>query len=298
MFKTHERQRRERELLEERREKEISSVITDQPLGQFSDVPIWLDVLFNAVEAKFGKHVEICNFMDVNLQLKKFVNSLCFEVVDSGTKKDISVSQPCVLDVTHKEISNNNGDDSDKVDLGVGKDTSVFVGMKYHFLSKNGVQFDTSYKLGTQAISVGITGGFIRVGDDITTKDQSYNTKLKYEYLQKEKVIIPPDKKISAKITTTSKKYSSDYTLSFIALTKAEAIEVHLVHKFQKKFFCFIADGCPLCCGPLVRHLSTIDLLQAMPDFKADEKFCTFTIDGILTWIGEDCKIEKTQMDI
>ena len=92
------------------RERELIAIVTKQPsLPEVSDVGLWLDHVFSAVEKKFG-HVQITNLEEVKQQLEHFVDDLQFEVVDSGTKKDPNITQPCILDISYKKFCNNQGD--------------------------------------------------------------------------------------------------------------------------------------------------------------------------------------------
>ena len=75
-----------------------------------------------------------------------------------------------------------------------GKNTTIAVGTRYHFkiADGQGVSFEHKYDLGAQIVSINMTGGSMRVGDDYTILwDQEYNKDLKFRYDHEETLSIP-----------------------------------------------------------------------------------------------------------
>ena len=261
------------------REQELVAIVTKQPsLPEVSDVGLWLDHVFSAVEKKFG-HVQITNLEEVKEQLQHFVDDLQFEVVDSGTKKDPNITQPCILDISYKKFCNNQGDSDHNSIVQVTKNTSLAVGPRYQFFPKNGVHFDHKYDMGSQIFSISMTGGFLRVGDCTLEKEQKYNDELRLQYGQEENIAVPQGSKIIAKITTSSMKYELEYTLRFFGTNKKKTIKVCIVRPCQKKYLCCIFENCLcccFCCKPRIEYLSAADLLHNMPNLEV------FSIEDIL----------------
>ena len=258
------------------REQELIAIVTKQPsLPEVSDVGLWLDHVFSAVEKKFG-HVQITNLEEVKQQLEHFVDDLQFEILDSGTKKDPGITQPCILDISYKKFCNNQGDSEDNSIVRITKNTSLAVGPRYQFFPKNGVHFDHKYDLGFQIFSISMTGGFLRVGDSTLEKAQKYNDELRLQYGQEEKIAVPQGSKIIAKITTSSKKYELQYSLRFFGMNKKKTIKVCIVEPCQKIFCCVFENCCCFCCKPRVEYLSAADLLHNMPNLEV------FSIEDIL----------------
>lgn len=113
-----------------------------------------------------------------------------------------------------------------------------------------------------------MTGGFIRVGDYNIDSDQWYNTECEFQYSQREKeIMVPPNKKVLAKVTTSTKKFALEYTLQFYARNHY-IIQVDLVNNCQKFWCCIWGNCCCCCCRPSVGFLSAADLLCEMPNFE------------------------------
>lgn len=285
-------------------------------------IPSWNTVLDLAVVKTFGQEIKVLNRLrstdprkpDIYCQLKTFIGKLEFEVEHCSPEP--IVKQPCVVDITTKDFYNYG--DTDKVETVIEtcKKTSIALGnMKYRYCVKQGVRFD-EFKFGNQIVTLSMTGGSMMVGDShsLCTEEelkkekaynqlelthwQIYNENLLFYHDHKEKLTIPPQTKIMTTITTSSKKFEQDYTLRFRA-RRSEYIFVqyfnrcHRICSFIRKHCC-----CSCCCQPIEGILYAKDILQDLPSFEMDDRYCWFTLDGTLIWLGEECSVKINQSSL
>lgn len=268
-------------------------------------VPAWKDHLMNAIENKYGQDIEVLNYeapkdqpQDHNAvenKLMRFVDDLVFKVIHC---KDSMVKHRCVVDITNKEFYNSNMENVETEILS-GKNTAISTGTRYHFLIKDGVCFDHKDNLGAQIVSIAMIGCNMRVGDKLTTTDQAYNQDLMFQYNHKEKLAIPPTTKVMAMITTSSKKFEQDYTLEF-RIKQSEGIWFKYVNRRQQKYRRLFSSCCWCCgcCMASVGYVTASEILHALPNFRVEDDYCYFTLDGTLIWIGEEFSVQLNQSDI
>lgn len=287
---------------------ELKSKPTEEISRPYSkSLPTWENYLKKAAKTKFGQDIEVFDLEEAKKkELQDFVNDLVFKVVHC---KDPMVTQPCMIDVINKEFYNNGDTEKVETDIITGKNTAIAAGTKYHFLIKDGVCFDHKVNLGAQIVSISMIGCDMRVGDSITERDQGYNEDLKFQYDHKEKIVIPPLTKVTAVITTSTKKFEQNYTLEF-RIAKSKYIKVQYLSRRQRrwgwllkvfKYCCFCCYCCCFCCCrclPSVGYVSASEILQEMPNFDADDEYCYFTLEGTLTWIGEECSVRINPSNI
>ena len=268
-----------------------ANVVVQQPVRQSSGRTTWWDRFMNAVRIKFGPDIEVQNTKAVKNKLACFVNDLLFTVVHSSPEP--SVTRPTIIDVTFKEFVNLGEKEKDETTIQVGKNCPITVGSKYQFSMTEGVKFDRKYNFGAQIVSLCMVGGYMSVGTNYTIKELAYNKYLQFRYHQKEKLIIPPKTKITAKITTSTRKYSQDYTLEF-STPRSRRIRVSYLTRTQQQFNL----GCGQCCQPSEGYIYAADIMRTLPNFKDADGFCSFTQVGTLTWIGEGCTVEKSEQPL
>ena len=238
-------------------------------------------------------------------ELQKFIEKLVFEV-ETCSPEPIP-GQPCIVDVTTKEFFNYGEDGTVETVIQNYKNSRLGIGMKYRYSVKEGVRFD-EFKLGNQIVSLSMTGGSMAVRANDTegtanelytnfksqaAKDlihwQVYNKDLMIHYDHKEKLFVPPKTKVTATITTTSKKFEQDYTLRF-RCRKDTSILVKYYSRCQRMCSCF---SC--CCGPTRGRIFPKDILQDLPSFQQDDLYCWFSSNGTLIWLGEECSVKINQ---
>lgn len=287
-------------------------------------IPSWKTVLDRAVVKTFGREIEVLNRMpridprkpesDIYRQLKIFVGELEFEV--EHCSPELIVKQPCIVDITTKDFCNHGDTDKIETVIETCKNTSIALGMKYRYCVKQGVRFD-EFKFGNQIVTLSITGGSMKVEDSnslCTEKElenkkaykqlelihwQIYNKDLLFRHDHKEKLTIPPQTKIMTTITTSSKKFEQNYTLRFRArrsyyITVKYFNRCHRICSFIRKHCCC----CSCCCQPIEGILYAKDILQDLPSFEMDDRYCWFTLDGTLIWLGEECSVKINQSSL
>ena len=268
-----------------------ANIVVQQPLGQSSGRVSWLDLFMNAVRIQFGPGIQLQNTTGINNELARFVDDLLFTVVHSSPEP--SVTRPTIIDVTFKEFVNLGEKEKDETTIRVGKNCPIAVGSRYQFNMTEGIQFDHKYNFGAQIVGLCMAGGYMSVGTNNTIKDLAYNQNLQFQYQQEEKLIIPPRTKVTAKITTSTRKYSQDYTLEF-STSRSRCIRVSYLTRTQQQFNL----GCGQCCQPSEGYIYAADIMRTLPNFKDADGFCSFTQVGTLTWIGEGCTVEKSEQPL
>ena len=189
--------------------------------------------------------------------------------------------------------------DSVETELLSGKNTPISTGIRYHFLIKDGVCFDHKDNLGAQIVSASMIGCDMKVGEKCTKTDQAYNQDLEFQYNHKEKLVIPSMTKVTAMITTSSKKFEQDYTLEFRS-KQSERIRFKYLTRRQQKYRRFFSKCC-WCCGCCMDsegYVTASDILHALPNFRVENNYCYFTLDGTVIWIGEEFSVNINQSDI
>ena len=228
--------------------------------------------------------------MKKNFQLENY----CVQMVNIFCCREC-----CVIDITNKEFNNSNIDNNIETEILSGKSTTISTGTRYHFAIKEGVCFDHKHDLGAQIISIAMIGCDMRVGGNRHEKDQAYNQDLEFKYSHKEKLVIPPMTKVTAMITTASKKFEQDYTLEF-KIKKSRTILFQYVTRCQQKYCQFFSQCCWCCdcCMDNEGFVTADEILHTLSNFREEDNYCYFTLDGTLVWIGEDFSVQTSQCDI
>lgn len=267
-------------------------IMLQQPVRETTGLVTWWDRLVNAARIRFGPDIQLHNIVATQNRLASFIEDLLFTVVHSDPEP--VMARPTIIDVTFKEFVNLGERENDETIIQVGKNLPIASGTRYHFTMSEGVKFDHKYNFGPQIVGLCMTGGYMSVGKNYSIKDQSYNEALMFNYHQEEKVIIPPKTKVKAKIVTSTRKYRQKYTLEF-STPRSRFILVSYFTRTQLEY-----QDCNICgcCQPSVGYLYAADILRTLPNFKDNDGYCSFTQDGILTWIGEACSVEKSEQPV
>ena len=276
-------------------------------------LPSWNRILDVAVVKTFGQDILVKPRDKIKMReyLKnKFLTKLEFEVEHCSPEPILR--QPCIIDVTNKEFFNQGEVETVETVIQNYKNSTLGFGSKYRYKVTDGVRFN-DFKLGYQIVSLSMTGGSMMLQSDDSegtvkkvrttsrfesTKDlihwQVYNQDLMIHYDHKEKLSVPPMTKVTAMVTTISKRSEQEYTLRF-RCSKDEIIPVTYYNRCQRicSFFNKLCCGC--CCGPTKGVLFAKDLLQGLPDFEQDDRYCWFTSKGTLIWLGEACTVKISQ---
>ena len=274
---------------------EMDSPQRPHPHQTTSGLFTWWDRLLNAARIRFGSGVKLVDTANAKIQLEQFVSDLQFTVVSSSPEP--SKTRPTIIDLTSKEFVNFEGKENDESIVRVVKNSPITDGIRYKFFITEGVSLDHKRNLGFQIVSLSMAGGYMRVGTNEETTDRRYNEDLQIHYSHEEKLIIPPRVKVTAVIKTYVTKHKQDYTLEF-RIRKNRCITVNYLTKCQQRLrYCC----CFCCCRSHIGHIFAADLLQTLPNFRQDDDrkgYCYFTLDGVLTWIGEGCSVEKSEQPV
>ena len=259
----------------------------------------WYEHTKNVIKRCFGEHIKLVSDdkndpeRHLQQQVHDFVDNLQFKILTCSDEP--ASKQPCMIETSRKEFVNNGDALQAKSIVRVGKNAEIVAGTRYYFDIKQGIRFEHNKELGAKIVTISIIDGTIRVGDGKISagSDQSYNQELRFRYDHEEKLVIPPMTKVQAQITTSTTKYEQDYTLEFFISKNYGPISVKYLTRCQqmckrlKECFC-----CCCCCYSVSqRWLYPKRLLKDLPNFRMDDEFCYFTIDGTLRWISEDFKV-------
>ena len=256
--------------------------------------PTWVVYIQTAAINKYGEDIALSR-EQLKHNVMMFVQDLTFIIIDS---KDSIPKDPCVLDITTKELNNTNleGVESEIV---ASKNTNISVGTRYHFDIKHGVCFDHKEDLGSLIVSAAMTGLDVRVGDKVTKMDQAYNPKLEFKYEYKEKLVVPPTTKALAMIKTISKKHEKEYTLKFRS-ERSRGVSFDYLTRRQQKYQHFFSSccWCRPCCKTTPGCVTADELLCQLPNYSNDARYCYFTLEGTLMWIGEELSVQLSQREM
>ena len=231
---------------------------------------------------------------DLVQQTDSFVNDLMFKVLTCSPEP--MQIQPCMVDSITNEFRNVGGTHQLESIVKAGKNETIAAGTRYHFkiTDGQGVNFGHNYELGVHIVSINMTGGRMRIRDNYNTLwDQKYNEDLMFRYKHEEKLTIPPMTAVVATVTTSTKIMEQEYTLEF-HIKRNRKIWLKYFTPFQRMCRCLVTCCC--CCeGYSLGTLNAEDILKTLPDFRAEGKYCYFTLNGKLMWIIEDGKIETSE---
>ena len=272
-----------------------ATIVRSQPRKKSTKQITWWQLFENAAKSQFGLDIEVLRTKACEEELTRFVEDLLFTVIKSDSEP--VVTRPTIIDVTTKELVNFGEREKDESVIRVGKNLPICAGTRYHFSSSEGVTFDPKYNFAARVVGLAMAGGFMRVGPDKSVRDQEYNPHLQFSYNQEEKLIVPQRTKVKVKIITFTKKFRQNYTLEFNT-PRTRYVNVSYLTRCQQncrdKYCCFCC-GCP-CCQPKQGVVYANDILRTLPSFVDGGGLCSFTQDGTLTWVGESCNIEKTEV--
>ena len=273
------------------------NLVTNQPLKASNKLVTWWQLFENGAKSRFGPDIEVLRTRESEEELVRFVQDLEFTVIRSDPEP--LVTRPTIIDITTKEFVNLGEKEKDESIIRVGKNEPICAGTRYHFSTSKGVNFDSKYNFGARIVSLAMVGGYMRVGGDNTgtVRDRGYNIGLQFSYSQEEKITIPPRMKVKIKIITSTKKFRQDYTLEFNT-PRTRYVTVSYLTKCQQSCrdnCCFFSCGC-CCCQLKQGAVFAADILRTLPEFRDGGGICSFTQSGTLTWVGESCKLEKTEV--
>ena len=256
------------------------------------------DLLLFAAEDALGEDIELQEHLRTKRDLTAFKDSLSIRIL-SRQDKPTAVGRTTV-DVYAKEYKNY-GVPDDK-NPGNGDITKVFVyktcptatGRNYRFTSNQGIVWNMYDDFGLQMLAMGVSGGSMGLygnyHQNITSLGSVASTlgaSLGFTYNQEDNITIPAGKKVHVATTTYITEYHLRYKLEF-CIPKMRTIFV----KYRKP-----------CCGCLCgcnksSNIHYWTMVYNLPEFREDSQYAYFTQEGILSWLGESCEVNKTEAPV
>ena len=255
-----------------------------EPQNATQVVTQW-DFLVNAAKVRFGRKVKVLRTSPSVEALNRFFEDLQFSVLYHDAEP--TETRNTVIDIHTKVYVNKSNDERDETVTQVSRPGSITHGNRYHFTPISGLTFNFGKDIGAQIVGLAAIGGNLGVKEDSAATDQHHkmSSDFHFEYKQEEKISVPPNRKVKAKITTLTIKYEMRYTLEF-KIPSSRFVNVTYLNRFQK-FLCGLCRSC--------KPVYAADILQDLPNFREENGWCYFQQVGILTWIGENCNVEKTE---
>ena len=243
------------------------------------------DFLVNAAKSRFGRKIRVLQTSPSKLALNNFFEDLQFSVLYHDAEP--TETRQTVIDIHTKEYVNRSSDERDETVAHVSRPGSITQGNRYHFTPISGLTFDFGKDIGAQIVGLAAVGGNrgVKKHSAVTDQDLKVSSDFHFEYKQEEKISVPPNRKVRAKITTSTVKYEMRYTLEF-KIPSSRFINVSYYNRFQQ-FLCGLCRSC--------KPVYAADILHDLPNFREENGWCFFQQVGILTWIGENCNVEKTE---
>ena len=241
-----------------------------------------------AAKQRYGQNIRV---VKTELYETK-VNNIDFQlsVVDKDPKP--SEKTRTIVDINMKEYVNHGKVAQDQSIVQINKKSSKTEGDRYTFSSTQGVKFGFGGNIGAQVMGASVAGGSIGVSGNYeksksTTEgtEKSSTEGSEYSYNQEEKIVVPPGTHVNATITTYQMKYEMKYT---VKLSVDRNAFLHMVYKTPCQHLCF---GVCRSSG----YVNIRDMFSTLPNYNPEDEDDTasFTQDGVLSWVGEGCRVEK-----
>ena len=246
------------------------------------------DFLVNAAKSRFGRKVKVLHTSPSAIAINNFFEDLQFSVLYHDAEP--TETNYTVIDVHVKEYANRSSEEKDETVTHVSRPGSITQGNRYHFIPISGLTFNFGKDIGAQIVGLAAIGGNLGVKEDSTASGQHHqlSSNFNFEYKQEEKISVPPNRKVKVKVTTSTVKYEMRYTLEF-KIPSSRFVNVTYFNRFQQ-FLCGLCRSC--------KPVYAADILRDLPNFREEGGWCFFQQVGVLTWIGENCNVDKTEEPI
>ena len=242
------------------------------------------DFLVNAAKSRFGRGIQVLQTSPSTVAINNFFENFQFSVLYHDAEP--AETRYTVIDIHTKEYVNRSSEERDETVTHVSRLGSITQGNRYHFIPISGLTFNFGKDIGAQIVGLAAVGGDLGVKEDSTiSADHKMSSDFHFEYKQEEKISVPPNRKVKAKITTSTVKYEMRYTLEFKVPGNC-SVNVTYRNRFQQ-FLCGLCRS--------TKPVYAADILRHLPNFREENGWCFFQQVGILTWVGENCNVEKTE---
>ena len=213
------------------------------------------DFLVNAAKSRFGQHIQVLRTSPYVVALNKFFEELQFSVLYHDAEP--TETKSTVVDIHTKVYVNKSNDERDETVTQVSRPGSVTQGNRYHFTPTSGLTFNFGKDIGAQIVGLAAIGGNLGVKEDSAASNQHHkmSSNFHFEYKQEEKISVPPNRKVKAKITTSTIKYEMRYTLEF-KIPSSRFVNVTYLDRFQQ----LLCISVQYCAGSCVKATSQCTL--------------------------------------
>lgn len=261
-------------------------LIKDQPHQETMKTSTLWELVECAVKARFHSNIQVLKLPVTQNEFDKFFDE--FEIsVEYSDPVPREVSR-LLVDIKVKEYTNYGEKESDETVVRIENITAKEHGRKYDFSTSHGVKWGATGYTGINSIlSLGISGKHSNSTEDKVKDEKSVLSALVFGFNQEERVIIPPGKKAKVKVVTFKVKYQQRLVLRF-TISSYYTIAVHYRHRRCCGLFTSL-------CGSSLCHLNAREILQSLPGFTEEDGKVSFTQEGLLKWVGEDCSVTKTE---
>ena len=244
--------------------------------------------LENATKSRFGRRIRVLQTSQTMNALDKFFEDFQFSVLYHDPEP--TETRHTVIDIHNKEYFNRSDQERDETVVHITKPSALTHGNRYHFTPTSGILFNFDKDIGAKIVGLAAAGGSVgvREGDSATGQHHNISGNFNFEYKQEEKVPVPPKTKVKAKITTSTIKYEMRYTLE-VKIPSSRFISVAYQNMCQTLL-------CGICRSTGIVYAA--DMLHNLPNFKEENGWCIFNQVGLLSWVGENCTVEKTEVQL
>lgn len=257
------------------------------------------DLLKFAAEDQLGNNIELEKYPETDKDMIAFKNAISIRVLNR--EESPRTVGKTVVDIYTKEYKNyadkssGNGDTTKAL---VHRSNPGPTGRNYQFTSKQGIVWNMHENIGVQLLAIGTGGGNMGLGSDhcqnvhmtsnsVEKVASALGASLGFSYNQEENITIPPGKKVLVAFTTAIVEYHLGYKLEF-RLPKMQTVTV----KYKKPCL-----GC-LCRFTNFANISYKAMVRNLPEYREDGAYVYFTQEGVLSWFGESCQVNKNEASL
>ncbi len=261
---------------------------SSRPKKDDNTVTFW-QLFERAAKQKYGQNICVVKTDDHETK----VNNIDFQLSVVAMDPKPSEKTRTIVDINMKEYINYGKVAQDESVVQINKKSSKTEGGRYTFSSTKGVNFGFGGNIGAQVMGAAVAGGSIGISGHYdksksTTEEaeKSSTEGTEYCYNQEEKIVVPPGTRVKATITTYRMKYEIKYTIK-LSVGRNEYLRMAYRNTCQRH----------LCCGVFRSSgwVNIRDMFSTLPNYNPDDEdeTASFTQDGVLSWVGEGCSVEK-----
>ena len=242
----------------------------------------------HAAKNQYGDNIRVVKTPWATKQLE----DLSFEVSVVSADMNPTESRRTIIDINMKEYTNRGKREVDETMVKVSKSASKSKGSRYSFSTTKGVNWGIGGNIGAQVMGLAMAGGSASVSANYgrqksttTGEEQSEDSSFTFSYEQEEKISVPPGTQVKARITTYSVKYEQKYTLKF---SISSTLNLPVIYRTRCQQMCF-----GICRN--TGFVNVAQMIRTLPNYCTEDGKATFTQDGILSWVGEGCNVDKCE---